>query len=183
MIRIIALVLLASVFGQMAEAGKYRDTSKPMTVVSEFDIQPYLGRWYEIARFPNRFERNCVGVTADYSMRVDGQVDVLNTCRKKSLDGKVKTAKGVARIEDDAKLSVTFTPWLPFLRGDYWVLYLTPDYSVAVVGEPKGRTGWILARTPDISPAARNLAEAALTKNGYNPALLITVPQAIGTRQ
>lgn len=182
MMRFLTAIIVLTMSTYQASAGTYRDTSIPMRVVENFDLPSYLGRWYEIARFPNRFERNCVGVTADYALRTDGQVSVTNTCAKKTLDGKIKVAKGIARIEDGAKLSVTFTPWLPFIRGDYWVLYLTPDYSVAVVGEPRGRTGWILARTPDISPAARALAEAALVKNGYDISQLYTVPQPIGAR-
>ena len=86
-------------------------------------------------------------------------------------------ADGSARVEAPGRLSVTFVPWLPFARGDYWVLHLEPDYSVAVVGAPKGTTGWILARTPQISAAKRARAEQALVKNGYDISRLRDVLQ------
>ncbi|MDW4548589.1 lipocalin family protein [Defluviimonas sp. D31] len=160
-----------------ASAEAYRDRSVPIETVSELDIERYAGRWYEIARFPNSFEKGCVGVTADYTLRKDGQVSVLNTCRKGALDGPVKTAKGVARIEGPGKLSVTFVPWLPFARGDYWVLYLDADYSLVAIGTPRGKTGWILARQPMISAEQRSRAEAALRRNGYDTSKLIDVAQ------
>lgn len=131
-----------------ALAVTYRDRETSIESVTEFDLPRYLGKWYEIARFPNRFERGCEGVTAEYALRTDGKISVLNTCREDAPDGKVKSAKGVASVVAPGQLSVTFVPWLPFARGDYWVLYIDEAYSLAVVGAPRGTTGWILARTP-----------------------------------
>lgn len=161
-------VILLVALALPASAAQYRDTSVPMAVEGALDLNRYLGKWYEIARFPNRFERGCVGVTAEYSMRSDGDVRVVNTCREGTLDGKVTVADGSARVEAPGRLSVTFVPWLPFARGDYWVLHVAPDYSMAVVGNPKGTTGWILARTPQISAKQRALAESILSINGYD---------------
>jgi len=161
-------VILLMSLALPASAEKYRDTSAQMAVEGALDLNRYLGKWYEIARFPNRFERGCVGVTAEYSMRPDGDVRVLNTCREGTLNGKVTIADGSARVEAPGRLSVTFVPWLPFARGDYWVLYVAPDYSLAVVGNPKGTTGWILARAPQISAKQRALAETILSNNGYD---------------
>lgn len=161
-------VILLVALALPASAAQYRDTSVPMAVEGALDLNRYLGKWYEIARFPNRFERGCVGVTAEYSMRSDGDVRVVNTCREGTLDGKITVADGSARVEAPGRLSVTFVPWLPFARGDYWVLHVAPDYSMAVVGNPKGTTGWILARTPQISAKQRALAESILSINGYD---------------
>lgn len=161
-------VLLFAALAVPVSAANYRDTSVPMAVEGALDLNRYLGKWYEIARFPNRFERGCVGVTAEYSLRADGDIRVLNTCREGTLDGKVTIADGSARVEAPGRLSVTFVPWLPFARGAYWVLYVAPDYSLAVVGNPKGNTGWILARSPEISAKQRVLAEIILSKNGYD---------------
>ena len=164
MIRTLALLALLA----LAACGTVqRDQSVPIQAVGQLDVDRYLGHWYEIARYPNWFERGCVGVTADYALRDDGQIAVTNTCREETLDGAVSVANGVARIEAPGELTVTFTPWLPFARGDYWVLYVTPDYSMAVIGNPAGRTGWILARTPSIDVTTRAQAEAALRANGY----------------
>ncbi len=151
---------------------RYRDRSQPMDVVEALDIERYLGRWYEIARFPNRFELGCVGVTADYALRDDGKISVVNTCRKGSLDGPVEAAEGVARIIAPGKLEVSFVPWLPFASGDYWVLYVDPAYSIAVVGEPKGRTGWILARDTAVPKAEYDKAVSVLETMGYDTSQL-----------
>lgn len=151
-----------------ALAEKYRDRNVEMVPVADFDLNRYLGQWYEIARFPNRFERGCEGVTAEYGLRKDGKVSVLNTCRKGAPDGESETIEGVAKPVGPGRLSVTFVPWLPFARGDYWVLYLDSDYTVAVVGSPRGTTGWILARSPSITPEKRSTAEKVLQRNGYD---------------
>ena len=157
-LRSLALVL-GVVLAMPVQAAQYRDRSVPMTVEGALDVNKYLGKWYEIARFPNWFERNCTGVTAEYGLRADGEIDVVNTCRKGDLAGRISRAQGSARIEAPGRLSVTFVPWIPFARGDYWVLYVDPDYSLAVVGNPKGSTGWILARNPKIS-AVKNAPPA-----------------------
>jgi apolipoprotein D and lipocalin family protein len=171
-------LLAAAALLSLAACGTVqRDTSAPITPVDRLEVDRYLGLWYEIARYPNWFEEGCVGVTAEYALRDDGQIRVTNTCRDAG-DGSVSVAEGVARIEGPGRLSVTFTPWLPFARGDYWVLDLDEDYTVAVIGNPSGRTGWILARTPQISADARARAEAALVANGYRLEGLVSVPQA-----
>nr|WP_027136217.1 lipocalin family protein [Geminicoccus roseus] len=113
------------------------------------DLERYLGRWYELARYENRFETGCEGVTADYTVRPDGGIDVINTCRKGSPSGPVETAEGYAEPvpgSDGAKLDVTF--FWPFY-GDYWVLDRGEDYEWAIVGEPSGEYLWILSRDPE----------------------------------
>jgi apolipoprotein D and lipocalin family protein len=163
-----ALLLLPSI----GFADRFRDQSVPIASVSELDLGRYLGKWYEIARYPNWFERGCQGVTAEYSLRDDGKITVLNTCRKGAPDGPEKTAEGLAWVVAPGQLEVTFTPLLPFINGDYWVLHIEPDYSMAVVGAPKGSTGWVLARTPEIGEDAYARALAALAANGYDTARL-----------
>jgi apolipoprotein D and lipocalin family protein len=158
----------------------YRDTSVEMTTVAEVDLDRYLGRWYEIARYPNSFEEGCVAVSADYALRDDGAVSVLNTCRKTLDDPDPTTAEGVARPADatNARLKVTFVPWLgPLAEGDYWILGLSDGYTVSVVGAPSGGTGWILARTPQIAAADLQFAHEALSRNGYDIEQLSMTPQ------
>lgn len=159
-----------------ASAG-YRDTSQPIGVVKNLDLQRYLGKWYEIARFPNRFERNCAGVTAEYALNPDDTIKVVNTCRKGSPTGPVDVAEGEAEVVGAGKLKVTFVPWLPFAKGDYWVLYVDAAYSFAVVGEPSGKTGWILARSPKLSAAKYDKAISVLRRAGYDTAQLLQVAQ------
>jgi apolipoprotein D and lipocalin family protein len=120
----------------------------PLQVVPSVDLPRYAGTWYEIARLPNRFQRECASdVTATYTLRPNGKVTVLNTCR--TSDGRTKSAKGTARVTDNkgpnTKLKVTF--FWPF-SGNYWIIDLDPDYRWAVVGEPDLRYFWILSRTP-----------------------------------
>ncbi|MEO1137660.1 MAG: lipocalin family protein [Pseudomonadota bacterium] len=154
-----------------------RDDAAPLTTVDFVDTERYLGKWYEIARFPNQFEKNCEGVTAEYARRDDGLIAVVNTCRKGAPDGKKEVAKGRARIVDEetnAKLEVSF--FGPFW-GDYWVIGLTEDYSLAMVGEPSGRYLWILARTPTIPDDLRDAALRDLQGMGYNTDALYWVEQ------
>ena len=122
-------------------------TAAPLTTVDHVDLQRYVGKWYEIARYPNRFQRKCQSdTTATYTLREDGKVQVANACREK--DGTMTTANGTAKVVDpktNAKLKVTF--FWPFY-GDYWILGLGPDYQYAIVGEPDRKYLWILSRTP-----------------------------------
>ena len=116
------------------------------------DLQRYLGRWYELARYEQGFQKDCDGVSADYALRADGMISVLNSCRKP--DGTASQAKGRAKIVDTAtgaKLKVSF--FGPFF-GDYWVLDRAEDYSWAIIGEPSGRYLWILSREANPGTAA-----------------------------
>ena len=126
-----------------------------MTPVPILDLQRYAGVWYEIARLPFPFQKKCVhSVVARYAVRDDGRLDVVNECVEEN--GQVSRASGVARLADAkgplSQLKVRFAPaflsFLPVVWGDYWVIDLAPDYSYAVVGEPKRRYLWILSRTP-----------------------------------
>lgn len=122
----------------------------PVEAVKNVDLSLYAGKWYEIARLPKIFEKNCVGVTAEYALRSDGRVDVFNTCRKKTCEGRSKRAHGIARVVDTqtrSKLKVSF--FWPF-EGDYWILDLHPDYRYVAVGSPDRKSFWILSRTPTL---------------------------------
>lgn len=141
------------------------------------DLERYLGRWYELARYENRFERGCEGVTAEYSTRPDGMIGVLNTCRDGAPGGEAKVANGRAKVvegSEGAKLKVSF--FGPFF-GDYWVLDRADDYSWAIVGEPSGKFLWILSRDPAPGEAVidRHIARAAAL--GYDTAMIRRVRQ------
>jgi apolipoprotein D and lipocalin family protein len=160
-----------------------RDGAVALVVESVVDINRYLGRWYEIARFENRFEKNCEGVTADYSIRADGLIGVENTCRKGGPSGEARRAVGRAKIADkesNAKLKVSF--FGPFW-GDYWIIDLTDDYSRSIVGEPSGRYLWILSRTPTITRQSRDAAINTLKEFGYDVSMLHFTKQPPGAEQ
>lgn len=137
-------------------------------------LQAYLGRWYEIARYEQSFQKGCAGVTADYSLRDDGSIKVLNRCRKP--DGTIDDALGRAKIVDPsgAKLKVSF--FGPFY-GDYWVLDHADDYSWSIVGEPSGRYLWILARTATPTEATVNELIARTQRMGYDTSMLLRTVQ------
>lgn len=149
----------------------------PLAVVDHVDLPRYMGRWYEIAKYPTRFEKGCHGATADYTLRPDGKVDVVNRCRKGSMTGEEEVAKGVARSVDsktNAKLKVWFQ-W-PF-EGNYWVIDLDPDYRWAVVGEPSRKYLWILSRTPHMRSADYDGILSRLPSKEYDPARLEKMAQ------
>lgn len=137
------------------------------------DLNRYVGLWYEIARYENGFERGCEAVTAEYALRDDGLVSVLNSCRQGAVDGPVKTSEGKAKIvpaSDNAKLKVSF--FGPFYVGDYWVLDRADDYSWSIVGEPSGRYLWLMSRTAQPSDATRAAIMERTRSLGYDLSLV-----------
>lgn len=159
--------------------------TQPVRTVPFVDLNRYAGDWFEIARFPNRFQRACVGdVRATYARRPDGRIDVVNRC---PTAGGETEARGVARIVDEqtfAKLKVRFAPaWLSFLPvwGDYWIIGLAPDYSWAVVGDPGRDYLWILARTPQLDETSNAAARAAAHNNGFDVERLVPTLQTKAT--
>ena len=142
----------------------------PLRTVGRVDLSRYAGTWYEIAAIPQSFQKGCVATTATYTLRPDGEVDVLNRCRKERLDGEEKSAKGRAWVVDsetNAKLKVSF--FWPF-RGDYWIVDLDPDYRWAVVGHPDRTYGWILSRTPGMDEKTYEAILGRLREQAYDTA-------------
>jgi len=138
-----------------------------LRTVERVDLARYVGRWYDVASFPQRFQRGCTGSTATYGLRADGEIDVVNRCRMDSLDGPEKVARGRARVVDratNAKLEVSF--FRPFW-GDYWVIDLGPDYEYAVVGHPSRDYLWILSRSPTMDAAVYDAILTRLRAQGY----------------
>lgn len=131
----------------------------PVKTIPSLDVPRYLGTWYEIAKFPNWFQKKCVSNTkAVYSLKDDGKLKVLNSC--KTASGEVSEAEGTARqmgASDSPKLEVRFAPdWLSFLPlvwGDYWVIDLDSQYQVAAVSDPRREYLWVLSRTPQLDAA------------------------------
>src|SRR5450830_143484 len=151
--------------------------------VQSVDLKRYAGKWYEIARFPNSFQKKCIAnVTAEYRARADGNVDVINRCKIEG--GAQDQAEGLARIMEgshNSRLQVRFAPawlsWFPLVWGDYWIIDLDPDYSVATIGTPTRDYLWILARKPALSTAEYEAAVNNATKQGFDTSKLVKTLQ------
>lgn len=147
------------------------------------DLERYKGLWFEMARYENRFEEGCEGVTATYGLRSDGLVSVVNTCREDGLDGAMKMSEGKAKLAGHplgAKLKVSF--FGPPLMTNYWVLDRGEDYEWAIVGEGSGRFLWILTREPLPAPSRRAELVARAKSLGYDTEMLRFTQQAVERR-
>ena len=139
------------------------------------DIGRYMGLWYEAASIPVRFQRDCVATTAKYSLLDNGQVEVLNSCRKATLDGELKEAKGRGRVvekETNSKLEVSFVGPFPgdtwFFWADYWIVELGKDYEYAVVGSPTKKYLWVLSREKEMNSALLEQILQRRADEGYD---------------
>lgn len=145
-----------------------------LTTVSSLDISRYMGTWYEIAKYPNWFQRKCVADTrADYQLQANGSVQVSNQCRLET--GEMDKAIGEARQmgpSTSPKLQVRFAPsWLsmlPFAWGNYWVIDLDDGYQLVAVSEPKRDYLWVLSRTPKVAPVALDALMGRLKAQGFD---------------
>jgi apolipoprotein D and lipocalin family protein len=174
---------LAGLIGMLWAGGCASTTTErlhlpALETVPHVDLARYLGTWYEIASFPQSFQRGCTATTATYTLRDDGQIDVVNRCRVGSPDGKQKAARGRARVVDrltNAKLEVSF--FRPFW-GPYWIIDLAPDYSYAVIGHPGRDYLWILSRTPTMDEVTYQNILARLRVQRYETSRLVRTLQA-----
>ena len=165
-----------SLVALLAAACAHAPAGPPLRTVERVDLKRYMGRWWEIATIPMSFQKGCVGVTANYSLRDDGDVKVVNTCRKETLDGPERSATARAWSVDpsDAKLEVQF--FWPF-HGAYWVIDLDPDYRWAVVGHPSREYLWILSRTPQMDEATYQGILSRLRAQSYDVTKLLRTLQ------
>ena len=156
-----------------------------LKTVPSVDLKRYSGKWFEIARYPNKFQKQCVGnTTATYTLKEKGEIEVLNQCVTK--DGTVDDAKGKGRVADEtsnAKLEVRFAPaylsFIPNVWGDYWIIDLGDNYEYAAVGDPKREYFWILSRNPEMDASVyQNILRRAEAK-GFNPGKVVKTPQNI----
>ncbi|MGV3586752.1 MAG: lipocalin family protein [Adhaeribacter sp.] len=153
-------------------------TYPPLATVPSVDLDRYAGKWYEIAAFPQRFQKGCHCTTAEYKVNPAGYVEVFNACRKNKPTGKLSSINGKAFPvpgSNNSKLQVQF--FWPF-NGDYWVLDLADDYSYAVVGIPDRESLWILSRTPVIAPTLYAKLVQETAEKGFNVSRLRKTDQS-----
>ena len=143
-------------------------TPQELQSVPFVDLKKYAGKWYEIASYPQRFQKGCHCTTAEYTLSEKGYVIVENRCNRDSVDGKQSYIKGKAFVESNsgnAKLKVQF--FWPF-KAKYWIIDLADDYSYAVVSHPNRKYLWILSRTPHMPEAIYTDILARLQKKGFD---------------
>lgn len=174
----LSLILIGLLVSAFSTGCSKQNETIDYSTVEELDLEKYLGTWYEIARFDHRFERGLVGVTANYSLRPDGKIKVVNSGYKNTLDGEYSEAIGKAKIPDPlnepGKLKVSFF-WIFY--GDYYVLELDDNYQWAVIGSSLDKYLWILSRSPQLHPDIYADLLQRIANRGYNTSELIKVKQ------
>jgi apolipoprotein D and lipocalin family protein len=161
--RLLILLFAGLVLAGCATSGE--DPLAPKTVAS-VNLKKYQGTWYELARLPMYFQRNCAQSEAHYTLKPDGNVLVLNRCLTADWQW------------EEAKLWVEFDNWFSRLlpgvaKGQYWVLYVSDDYKTAIVGDPSRRYLWLLSRTPTVNGVVREELLSKARQQGYDTTRLI----------
>ncbi len=140
----------------------------PIETVDYVDVNRYLGRWYDIASYPQWFQEGCTNTQALYELKKNGDLKVTNSCNLDKVDGKLKVSIGKAKIVDkttNSKLKVSF--FGPFY-GKYWIIDLGENYEYAVVSDPTQETLWILSRTKKLEQTLLNEILSRLQSKGYD---------------
>lgn len=180
------LTMLTAIFSLLAiSASAQVKPAGPLQSVPGVDLKRYAGKWYEIAKYPNRFQKKCVGnTTANYTLKDNGRIEVRNECVLK--DGRTAVAIGEAKINDkntNSKLKVRFAPgalsWLPFVWANYWIIDLDPDYEYVAIGEPKRNYFWILSRKPTMNDSTYQNILRRAEAMGFDPARVEKTPQSV----
>ncbi|MCY1402390.1 Outer membrane lipoprotein Blc precursor [compost metagenome] len=176
-----AILWLAGLFAIALLAGCANSGTGPVPpkTASKVDLQRYQGTWYELARMPMYFQRDCAQAEAHYSLKDDDTIGVLNRCR--TLEGNWEEATGTATPQVPGKtdkLWVQFDNWFSKMvpggvKGDYWVLYIGDDYQTALVGNPDRKYLWLLSRKPQVTPLVREDLLAKARQQGYDTKRLI----------
>ena len=172
--KVISILLIALSFSAMA--------STELQSVSHVELNKYVGKWYEISRYANTFQRDCAGTTAEYTNK-GSYIEVKNSCQLLKDTNEVKVANGYARVADtntNSKLKVSFVPFFGrygWFAGKYWIIELGDNYEYAVIGEPKRRFLWILSRTKEMPAELYNeLLYKLETIHHYDTSKLIKTP-------
>lgn len=176
---LLTMIFTASVLAQ-------KSTPRELPTVPSLDLDRYSGKWFEIARYPNKFQKQCVrNTTATYTVKEKQRIEVLNECVTSK--GTVKSAKGEAKVVENTnntKLKVRFAPAFlspfGFVWGDYWVVDLGPDYEYSVVGDPERKYLWILSRQPQIPEGTYQNILRRVEELGFEPGRLEKTSQGSG---
>ncbi|QGU03414.1 lipocalin family protein [Corynebacterium comes] len=159
-----------------------------LSQVNYVDPEKYQGTWYQVAAVPQPYTLQCTNdTTAQYKLNEEKTaLSVINSCGSQISSNSV--INGTATIRDtdtNASLRVNF-PGVPFQdeQGpvNYRVTYLASDYSLAIVGDPQRRSGFVLSRTQDLSPQQWSLVKTTVAERGWWDCSFLTVPMAEGRK-
>ena len=142
--------------------------SQTLRTVPNVDINKYSGKWYEIASYPQRFQKGCHCTTAEYTLSEKGYLIVENRCNRGSVDGKQSYIKGKAFVEKNSGNSKLKVQFIWPLRAKYWIIDLADDYSYAVVSHPSKKYLWILSRTPKMDDSVYKQIISRLKEKGFD---------------
>ena len=172
------VLMLSALFITQAPGVQAEESGKddPVRTVGNVDLNRYMGTWYEIAKFPKRFEKGLVGVTATYTMMPGGKVRFVNAGYKENFSGKFVQAQARAWAVDESQSKLKVMFFWPF-RDDYWIIGLGKNYEYALVGDPERESLWILSRTPVLDPAVYDEVLLKAKRQGFDISRLIKMPQ------
>lgn len=170
---VLGVAMMAGLMG-ISRSGR---ADQALPTVKGLDLERYMGTWYEISRYPNRWQAGCFETVAEYERRADGSFDVRLTCHRGSFDGPVRTHRAVAKVADEHTQAKLFLQLFWPVRTPYWVIDLDPDYQWAVIGEPDRDLLWIIARQPTLDDETRAAIRSRLEEVGYDPDRLVDTPQ------
>jgi len=174
--KVTLLLLLSTIFITSCASNEF--ANDPLETVETLDLERYLGRWYEIARYQSGFEKNIYGATAEYTLRDDGRIQVINSGFKKSLDGPYTKVKAVAWRADDNVAGALKVKFFSLFTSDYLVFGLDDEnYEWALVGNNSRKFIWFLSRTPEISSERLEMMKKIAVEQGYDLSSLFYVPQ------
>ena len=171
------IALFASLI--LAGCATHGDDSLAPKTAGEVNLKRYQGKWYELARMPMYFQRNCAQSEAHYALKPNGEIDVLNRCLTAEWTWEEARGTAVAQVPGKTdKLWVNFDNWFTRLlpgvvKGDYWVLYVSDDYQTAIVGNPNRRYLWLLSRKPQVNADTREELLSRARQQGYDTTRLI----------
>lgn len=174
MFLLLIFVFSANVFAQSKKSGN----QTPVQTVAVVDLKQFAGKWFEIARYPTKFQSKCVGnTTASYALKPDGSIGVLNQCLVKngtteSATGDAKAVEGSSNAKLDVRFAPRFQSFLSANWNDFWIVDLDKEYKYAAVADPKRENLMILSRTPELSDATYQNILRRVETLGFNPAKL-----------
>lgn len=182
MFKIVALFMLLIPYAVFSMSQNSGPGYPELETVNYVEIESYMGKWYELYRLPNTFEKDCENVTADYALKTNGKVSVVNTCQK-GATGKISKVNGTACVADstsNARLVVSFVPFVQrwcWFAGEYNILALGANYEYALVGSSDRQFLWILSRERTLPEEVVEELKEEAQRQAFDISRLIKTPQ------